>query len=69
MLAASDIQSMSFAERIEAMELIWKSLSSSPGEVQSPAWHGNVLQRRLEEAQAGQATFLTMEQLKDRLRR
>ena len=67
MIATSDIEHMSLAERFQAMEVIWSSLQKSPEEISSPAWHGEVLSRRLAKVEAGQAKFLTVEQLKVRL--
>jgi putative addiction module component (TIGR02574 family) len=67
MIATSDIEHMSVAERFQAMEVIWSSLQKSPEEISSPAWHGEVLSRRLAKMEAGQAKFLTVEQLKVRL--
>ncbi len=39
MLAESEIKSMSLTERLQAMELLWRSFSSSEDEVPSPDWH------------------------------
>lgn len=67
MIATSDIEHMSVAERFQAMEVIWSSLQKSPEEISSPAWHGEVLSRRLAKVEAGHGKFLTLEQLKERL--
>jgi hypothetical protein len=67
MIAAAEIERMSLAKRMEAMELLWRSLSSKPSNVASPTWHGEVLQKRLARIDAGKAEFLTIAQLKKRL--
>jgi len=67
MIAAAQIEQMTLAERMEAMELLWRSISSEPASVVSPAWHGEVLQKRLARIKAGKAKFLTVAQLKKRL--
>jgi putative addiction module component (TIGR02574 family) len=67
MIAAAQIEQMTLAERMEAMELLWRSISSEPASVVSPAWHGEVLQKRLARIKAGKAKFLTVGQLKKRL--
>jgi hypothetical protein len=38
---------MSMSERLQAMELLWRSFSGSEDEVPSPDWHGEVLSERL----------------------
>jgi hypothetical protein len=58
---------MSVAERVRAMELLWRSLTHVPDKVKSPAWHGNVLAQRLAKVEAGKGQFLTLPQLKHRL--
>jgi len=66
-IAASDIKKMTLGERLQAMELLWESISAYPGKVASPEWHGEELNRRLAKVKAGKGTFLTVQQLKARL--
>lgn len=49
------------------MEQIWEALSRDVGEVPSPEWHGDLLVKRKERAQRGEAKFLTLAQLRSRL--
>ena len=58
---------MTLAERLQAMELLWESISASPEKIASPDWHGEVLKRRLSKVKSGKGTFLTIQQLKARL--
>ena len=67
MIAALEIERMSPAERVRAMELLWRSMSSEPEKVESPAWHKKVLDKRLAKVEAGKGEFLTIAQLKKRL--
>ena len=67
MLAAAEIQTMSLTERLQAIEMLWDSIASSPDQVQSPAWHESVLSERLKKIEAGEGKFLTLDELKDRL--
>lgn len=67
MFIESDIEHMTVAERFQAMEVIWGSFLKSPEDVSSRAWHGQVLSKRLTKVEAGEAKFLTLEELKGRL--
>lgn len=67
MIEATEIERMSLAERLQAMELLWHSISRNPDSVPSPQWHGEVLQQRLAKVEAGAGEFLTVAQLKERL--
>ena len=58
---------MSLAQRLEAMELLWSSISRAPDEVPSPAWHEEIVRSRLAKIERGQAEFLTISELKERL--
>jgi putative addiction module component (TIGR02574 family) len=68
-LAPADIESMSTQERLQAMELLWKSLANDGGHhVATPAWHAQVHSARRAKVEAGQGRFLSLDELKKRLR-
>ena len=67
MIEAAEIERMSKTERLQAMELLWNSISSDPESVESPAWHGEILAKRLARVETGKGKFLTLSQLKKRL--
>jgi putative addiction module component (TIGR02574 family) len=67
MIEPSEIERMSVRERLQTMEQLWDSLSLD-AELHSPEWHRDVLAERKARAQRGEAKFLTMDQLKSRLR-
>lgn len=62
-----EIERMSLAERLQAMELLWRSLSAKPEKLESPGWHKKILAKRLAKVEAGKGEFLTIAQLKKRL--
>jgi putative addiction module component (TIGR02574 family) len=67
MIETAEIERMSLAERLQAMELLWRSISRNPETVVSPDWHGELLKKRLAKVEAGKGEFLTIAQLKKRL--
>lgn len=68
MLEAAQIQAMSMAERLQALEQLWDAVCREDAAVSSPAWHGDLLAERRARAARGEAKFLTLEQLKAHLR-
>jgi putative addiction module component (TIGR02574 family) len=64
-----EVSRLSKAEQLQAMELLWASLSKRPEEIESPMWHGEVLAARKAKVDSGEGQFLSIEQLKERLRR
>jgi putative addiction module component (TIGR02574 family) len=67
MIEALEIERMSLAQKLEAMELIWRSLAADAESIASPQWHKTVLQSRLAKVEAGKGKFLTVAQLRKRL--
>ena len=68
MISLAEIQAMSKAERLMAIDLIWSTLSESANDQPSPDWHDKVLSRRLAKVDSGQGKFISLDQLKDRLK-
>jgi putative addiction module component (TIGR02574 family) len=64
-----EVSRLSKAERLQAMEWLWASLSKEPKDIESPEWHGEVLAARKAKVDSGEAKFLSVAQLKKRLRR
>jgi hypothetical protein len=68
MIESSELEKMSVTERLRAMDQLWDSLNRHNDEIPSPDWHQDVLGDRKARAQRGDAKFLTLAQLRSRLR-
>jgi putative addiction module component (TIGR02574 family) len=68
MIESALIERMSVVERLQAMEQLWDALACKGGDLVSPEWHRDVLADRKARAERGEAKFLTLEQLRSRLR-
>ncbi len=62
------INSLTHNEKLVAMELLWRDLSRSPGDVPSPEWHGTVLAERIAAVREGKTEFVEWSEAKKRLR-
>ena len=69
MIQAAEIEKMSLDERLQTVELLWASLARTPDAVPSPHWHGDVLAKRMAKIDRGEAEFLTIPELKERLQK
>jgi putative addiction module component (TIGR02574 family) len=67
MLQASDLLELPRAERVKCMEVLWDSLISEE-KIQSPEWHDRILASRLASAAKGEARFVPLEELRQRLK-
>ena len=64
-----EVSRLTKAEQLQALELLWASLSKKPDEIESPEWHGDILAVRKAKVDSGEAQFLDLAELKQRLRR
>jgi putative addiction module component (TIGR02574 family) len=68
MLKSSQIDKMSVVERLQAIEQLWDAVCRGAKDMASPEWHRAILTERKERAERGDAKFLTLAQLRTRLR-
>ena len=65
-MGIAEIQKMTNAERLQAMEALWRALCSEE-EPDSPSWHQAVLEGRKRKIESGEAKFFSMEEVRNRL--
>lgn len=63
------IEKMSRAEKLQTMEALWADLSKIETEVESPAWHDDVLKETESRVAAGQERIANWETAKRELRK
>ena len=61
-----EISELPAAERLQLMALLWDSLQGSDPE--SPKWHGDVLETRKQKVASGDAKWLSVDELRERLK-
>ncbi|MBI4988880.1 MAG: addiction module protein [Rhodocyclales bacterium] len=67
-MTATGIAELPVAERLKLMETIWDSLCASDSEIESPAWHGEVLAERLRSLDSGADTVSDWKEARERVR-
>lgn len=65
MLTVSDIEEMSFIDRLKTMEAIWTSVQNDLEGAKSPGWHKDVLAKRADKIANGSAHFISLEELRN----
>ncbi len=68
-MAITEIKKMSTVERLRAMEELWDALCHEDREIESPEWHGTILEKRRRKIETGEAKFLSIKELKARGRK
>lgn len=64
-----EVSRLSKAERLQAMGWLWASLSKEQQDIDSPEWHGEGLAARKAKVDSGEGEFLSVAELRKRLRR
>ena len=68
MATTIDLEEMTTPDKLRLMEALWQNLSTSPSEVTSPEWHGEVLAERDRLLDSGEETVIDWETAKQQLR-
>ncbi|HOC55832.1 MAG TPA: addiction module protein [Verrucomicrobiota bacterium] len=63
-----EIEKMTLEEKLRTMEALWANLSRNEQDLQSPAWHEQVLDEREQRVKSGQEQFVSWEDAKRELR-
>ncbi|MCF7966503.1 addiction module protein [Methylobacter sp. Wu8] len=63
-----EIEKLSVTEKIQVMESLWDSLCTDADNINSPAWHSEVLQQREEMLNDGTDTFIDWNDAKKDIR-
>ena len=64
-----EIKKMSTVERLRVMEELWDALCHEDQEIDSPSWHGDILEERKKKIETGKAEFISIEDLKGSTRK
>jgi hypothetical protein len=64
-----DLERMTIAEKLQAVEQIWEDIARNPEEVSSPDWHGELLEERDRRIERGESKYLDLEEAKRRIRK
>jgi hypothetical protein len=67
MSADISLEHLTTAKKLALMERLWVDLPQQPADVPSPAWHGDVLERRREAVRQGRTLFVAWEEARQRL--
>ena len=61
----NELEAMSTAEKLQAIELLWGALSVSEVTIESPAWHEEVILARKSKIETGEVNFISLNKLRE----
>jgi putative addiction module component (TIGR02574 family) len=69
MNAVLPLDKMTVEEKLKALEELWQALSTHENQVPVPDWHKQVLDQRQREIDSGKGKFISLEEMKERVRK
>lgn len=63
-MSIDEIKKLDVKDRIILMNDIWESLESENSQIESPNWHKDIVEERIEKIKSGKANFISLEKLK-----
>jgi len=63
-MTTAEIKKMPVKDKIILMEEIWDSLCHDENDIESPAWHEEILEERRKKIETGTARFVSIDDLK-----
>ena len=63
------LKDMTLEEKLAAMESLWEDLARSPENIESPAWHKDILDERRARVTEGKGRFTDWEKAKAMIRK
>ena len=63
------IAQLSFTQKLDLMEMLWADMAGNEKDLESPAWHGAILNDRETALNAGKATVSSWEEAKERIKK
>ena len=63
------IAQLSFTQKLDLMEMLWADMAGDEKVLESPAWHGEILNEREAALNAGKVTVSNWEEAKERIKK
>ncbi|MEI7843038.1 MAG: addiction module protein [Gallionellaceae bacterium] len=63
------LSQLSFTQKLDLMETLWASMTIQESNLETPAWHGAILNEREAALQANQITLSSWEEAKERIKK
>lgn len=63
------IAQLSFTQKLDLMEILWADMAGNEKNLESPAWHGAILNKREAALNAGKVTVSSWDEAKERIKK
>ena len=63
-MSIDEIKNLNIKERLILIDTIWETLERESNQVESPKWHKELLEPRIEKMKNGKAEFISIDDLR-----
>lgn len=63
-MGIDEIKNLDINQRLNLIDMIWQTLENQEKDIESPAWHKDILEKRLEKIEKNDVKYISLDELK-----
>jgi putative addiction module component (TIGR02574 family) len=63
-MGIDEIKNLDINQRLNLIDMIWQTLENQEKDIESPAWHKDILEKRLEKIEKNEVKYISLDELK-----
>ena len=63
-MGIDEIKNLDINQRLNLIDMIWQTLENQEKDIESPAWHKDILKKRLEKIEKNEVKYISLDELK-----
>ncbi|MCT7491873.1 addiction module protein [Aliarcobacter cryaerophilus] len=63
-MGIDEIKNLDINQRLNLIDMIWQTLENQEKDIESPTWHKDILEKRLEKIEKNDVKYISLDELK-----
>ncbi len=63
-MGIDEIKNLDINQRLNLIDMIWQTLENQEKDIESPTWHKDILEKRLEKIEKNEVKYIYLDELK-----
>ena len=63
-MCIDEIKNLDINQRLNLIDMIWQTLENQEKDIESPTWHKDILEKRLEKIEKNDVKYISLDELK-----
>ena len=63
-MGTEEIKNLDINQRLNLIDMIWQTLENQEKDIESPTWHKDILEKRLEKIEKNEVKYISLDELK-----